>query len=119
MKISANWVRDFVSPAATDREVAEALTVGGDASAADAVPVAVRFVPVGTDGATRVSMNTLADWFTVKSPSWHSTRLVVSRPHAPVAPVMLAPLKLTPEGRLTSSLTAVAWDGPPLLIVAL
>ena len=29
MKISANWVRDFVSPAATDREVAEALTVSG------------------------------------------------------------------------------------------
>ena len=29
MKISSNWVRDFVSPAATDREVAEALTVSG------------------------------------------------------------------------------------------
>jgi phenylalanyl-tRNA synthetase beta chain len=29
MKISANWIRDFVSPAATDREVAEALTVSG------------------------------------------------------------------------------------------
>ena len=29
MKISANWIRDFVSPAASDREVAEALTVSG------------------------------------------------------------------------------------------
>jgi phenylalanyl-tRNA synthetase beta chain len=29
MKISANWVRDFVSPAASDRDVAEALTVSG------------------------------------------------------------------------------------------
>ena len=29
MKISANWVRDFVSPTASDREVAEALTVSG------------------------------------------------------------------------------------------
>ena len=29
MKISATWVRDFVSPKATDREVAEALTVSG------------------------------------------------------------------------------------------
>jgi phenylalanyl-tRNA synthetase beta chain len=29
MKISPNWVRDFVSPSATDREVAEALTVSG------------------------------------------------------------------------------------------
>jgi phenylalanyl-tRNA synthetase beta chain len=29
MKISANWVRDFVSPSASDRDVAEALTVSG------------------------------------------------------------------------------------------
>ncbi|MGC2208912.1 MAG: phenylalanine--tRNA ligase subunit beta [Candidatus Korobacteraceae bacterium] len=29
MKISANWIRDFVSPTASDREVAEALTVSG------------------------------------------------------------------------------------------
>jgi phenylalanyl-tRNA synthetase beta chain len=29
MKISPNWIRDFVSPAACDREVAEALTVSG------------------------------------------------------------------------------------------
>jgi len=29
MKISANWVRDFVSPAVSDRDVAEALTVSG------------------------------------------------------------------------------------------
>jgi phenylalanyl-tRNA synthetase beta chain len=29
MKISANWIRDFVSPTAGDREVAEALTVSG------------------------------------------------------------------------------------------
>ena len=29
MKISAHWVRDFVSPTASDREVAEALTVSG------------------------------------------------------------------------------------------
>ena len=29
MKISANWVRDFVSPTASDRDVAEALTVSG------------------------------------------------------------------------------------------
>jgi phenylalanyl-tRNA synthetase beta chain len=29
MKISANWIRDFVSPTATDRDVAEALTVSG------------------------------------------------------------------------------------------
>jgi phenylalanyl-tRNA synthetase beta chain len=29
MKISANWVRDFVSPKAGDREVAEALTISG------------------------------------------------------------------------------------------
>jgi phenylalanyl-tRNA synthetase beta chain len=29
MKISPNWIRDFVSPTATDREVAEALTVSG------------------------------------------------------------------------------------------
>ena len=29
MKISPNWIRDFVTPAVTDREVAEALTVSG------------------------------------------------------------------------------------------
>jgi phenylalanyl-tRNA synthetase beta chain len=29
MKISANWIRDYVSPAASDRDVAEALTVSG------------------------------------------------------------------------------------------
>ena len=29
MKISANWIRDFVSPTASDRDVAEALTVSG------------------------------------------------------------------------------------------
>jgi phenylalanyl-tRNA synthetase beta chain len=29
MKISPNWIRDFVSPSATNREVAEALTVSG------------------------------------------------------------------------------------------
>src|SRR5450755_2786821 len=29
MKISPNWIRDFVSPTAGDREVAEALTVSG------------------------------------------------------------------------------------------
>ncbi|MDR3763655.1 MAG: phenylalanine--tRNA ligase subunit beta [Acidobacteriota bacterium] len=29
MKISAEWIRDFVSPTATNREVAEALTVSG------------------------------------------------------------------------------------------
>ena len=29
MKISPNWLRDFVTPAVTDREVAEALTVSG------------------------------------------------------------------------------------------
>ncbi len=29
MKISANWIRDFVSPTAGDRDVAEALTVSG------------------------------------------------------------------------------------------
>lgn len=29
MKISPNWIRDFVSPTARDREVAEALTVSG------------------------------------------------------------------------------------------
>ncbi len=29
MKISPNWVRDFVSPTADDREVAEALTISG------------------------------------------------------------------------------------------
>jgi phenylalanyl-tRNA synthetase beta chain len=29
MKISPNWIRDFVSPAASDRDVAEALTVSG------------------------------------------------------------------------------------------
>jgi phenylalanyl-tRNA synthetase beta chain len=29
MKISANWIRDFVSPTASDREIAEALTVSG------------------------------------------------------------------------------------------
>jgi phenylalanyl-tRNA synthetase beta chain len=29
MKISPKWIRDFVSPTATDREVAEALTVSG------------------------------------------------------------------------------------------
>src|ERR1039458_162714 len=29
MKISPNWIRDFVSPTASDREVAEALTVSG------------------------------------------------------------------------------------------
>jgi phenylalanyl-tRNA synthetase beta chain len=29
MKISANWIRDFVSPTANDHEVAEALTVSG------------------------------------------------------------------------------------------
>jgi phenylalanyl-tRNA synthetase beta chain len=29
MKISPNWIRDFVSPTACDREVAEALTVSG------------------------------------------------------------------------------------------
>ena len=29
MKISANWIRDFVSPTASDREVAEALTISG------------------------------------------------------------------------------------------
>jgi len=29
MKISPNWIRDFVSPAADDRAVAEALTIGG------------------------------------------------------------------------------------------
>jgi phenylalanyl-tRNA synthetase beta chain len=29
MKLSPNWIRDFVSPAASDRDVAEALTVSG------------------------------------------------------------------------------------------
>jgi phenylalanyl-tRNA synthetase beta chain len=29
MKISPNWIRDFVSPTANDRDVAEALTVSG------------------------------------------------------------------------------------------
>jgi phenylalanyl-tRNA synthetase beta chain len=29
MKISANWIRDFVSPSVSDRDVAEALTVSG------------------------------------------------------------------------------------------
>ena len=29
MKISPNWIRDFVSPTACDRDVAEALTVSG------------------------------------------------------------------------------------------
>jgi len=29
MKISANWIRDFVSPTVSDRDVAEALTVSG------------------------------------------------------------------------------------------
>jgi phenylalanyl-tRNA synthetase beta chain len=29
MKISANWIRDFVSPTASDRDVSEALTVSG------------------------------------------------------------------------------------------
>jgi phenylalanyl-tRNA synthetase beta chain len=29
MKISPNWIRDFVSPTATDRDVAEALTISG------------------------------------------------------------------------------------------
>ncbi len=29
MKISPNWIRDFVSPTASDRDVAEALTVSG------------------------------------------------------------------------------------------